>query len=160
MIRRVATDDLMTALDGAGVAYELLPHSHTESAAAEAEALGLSPADVAKTLVVATPDGYTRAVLPADCRVDMHKLRELLDVGKKKTHLATEDDLRRDYPDFELGAVPPLGGARKDPVIVDSRLAERGSIVLEAGSHEQSVRLSAPDLVRAASAQVADICQD
>ncbi len=160
MIPGVAGEDLTSALDAAGVTYELLPHSHTESAAAEAEALGLSPADVAKTLVVTTPDGYTRAVLPADCRVDMHKLRELLDVGKKQTHLATEDDLRRDYPDFELGAVPPLGGARKDPVIVDSRLAERGSIVLEAGSHEQSVRLSASDLVRAANAQVADICQD
>ena len=104
MIRRVATDDLMTALDGAGVAYELLPHSHTESAAAEAEALGLSPADVAKTLVVATPDGYTRAVLPADCRVDMHKLRELLDVGKR-THLATEDDLRRHRERHVDGAV-------------------------------------------------------
>jgi hypothetical protein len=23
------------------------------------------------------------------------------------------------YPDFELGAVPPVGGARRDPVIVE-----------------------------------------
>jgi len=156
----VATQDLTGALDRAGVAYELLEHAHTESAAAEAEALGLAPADVAKTLVVTTPGGYTRAVLGADCRLDMHKLRDLLDVGKKEVHLATEDDLARDYANFDLGAVPPLGGSRRDPVIVDSRLAERASIVLEAGSHEQSVRLAAADLVRAADAQVADICQD
>ena len=156
----MATQDLTGALDLAGVAYELLEHAHTESAAAEAEALGLAPADVAKTLVVTTPGGYTRAVLGADCRLDMHKLRDLLDVDKKEVHLATEDDLARDYANFDLGAVPPLGGSRRDPVIVDSRLAERASIVLEAGSHEQSVRLAAADLVRAADAQVADICQD
>jgi Ala-tRNA(Pro) deacylase len=156
----MATDDLTRALDAAGVSYELLEHAHTESAAAEAEALGLAPADVAKTLVVTTPDGYARAVIPADRRIDAHKLRDLLGAGKKQVHLATEDDLRRDYPDFDLGAVPPLGGARSDPVLVDRRVADRDAIVLEAGSHEQSLRLKPADLVRAADAQVADICQD
>jgi Ala-tRNA(Pro) deacylase len=155
----VATEDLTRALDDAGVTYELLEHAHTESAAAEADALGLTPADVAKTLVLTTPDGYTRAVIPADCRIDTHKLRDLLG-GGKKVHLASEDDLRRDYPDFDLGAVPPLGGARRDPVLVDRRVADRRTIVLEAGSHEQSVRLAPADLVRAAEAQIADLCQD
>lgn len=160
MMPDVTTEHLTGALDQAGVDYELIPHAHTESAAAEAEALGLSTADVAKTLVITTPTGYTRTVLPADCRIDMHKLRDLLDVGKKQIHLAAEDALAREYPEFELGAVPPLGGVRRDPVIVDRRIAERDSIVLEAGSHEQSVRLKTSDLVRAADAQVADICQD
>jgi len=156
----VATEDLTRALDDAGVTYELLAHAHTESAAAEAEALGLAAADVAKTLVLTTPEGYTRAVIPADCRIDTHKLRDLLGAGKKQVHLASEDDLRRDYPDFDLGAVPPLGGARHDPVLVDQRVADRDAIVLEAGSHEQSVRLAPADLVRAANARVADLCQD
>ena len=156
----MATEDLTRALDDAGVTYELLAHAHTESAAAEAEALGLAAADVAKTLVLTTPEGYTRAVIPADCRIDTHKLRDLLGAGKKQVHLASEDDLRRDYPDFDLGAVPPLGGARHDPVLVDQRVADRDAIVLEAGSHEQSVRLAPADLVRAANARVADLCQD
>ncbi len=160
MIRPMATEDLTRVLDKAGVAYELLPHAHTESASAEAEALGLSAADVAKTIVVATADGYARVVIPGDCRIDSRKLRELLGAGKKQVHLATEDDLRRDYPDFELGAVPPLGGARHDPVLVDRRVADRDAIVLEAGSHEQSLRLKPADLVDAADAQVVDICQD
>jgi prolyl-tRNA editing enzyme YbaK/EbsC (Cys-tRNA(Pro) deacylase) len=53
----MATEDLTRALDEAGARYELLPHARTESAAAEAEALGIAPADVAKTLVVTTPEG-------------------------------------------------------------------------------------------------------
>jgi Ala-tRNA(Pro) deacylase len=156
----MATADLTKVLDEAGVSYELLPHSHTESALAEAEALGLAPADVAKTLVVKTQDGYVRAVLPASERLDVRKLRELHGGGKHKVHLASEDDLAHDFPEFELGAVPPLGGRRRDPVVVDSRLAERESIVLEAGSHDESLRIASADLIRAADAQVADLCEE
>ena len=154
----MGTEDLTSVLDAAGARYDLLPHAHTETAAAEAEALGLAPADVAKTLVVATPEGYVRAVLPASERIDLGKLSEIVGERKKALRLASEEELERDYPDFELGAVPPVGGARRDPVVLDSRLAERESIVFEAGSHEESVRLAPAELVRVAGAEVADIC--
>ena len=151
--------ELTHVLDEAGVQYELLPHSHTETAAAEAEALGLSPSEVAKTLVVTTPSGYVRAVLPASDRLDLHKVRELLEDGKH-VELASEEDLARSYSEFELGAVPPFGGGHHDRVVVDRRLAERDSLVLEAGTHEQSVRMRTADLVRLTEATVADICED
>jgi Ala-tRNA(Pro) deacylase len=156
----MATEDLTRVLDEEGVRYELLAHSRTESAAAEAEALGLAPADVAKTLVVTTSEGYVRAVLPASERIDVHKLREITGGDKKGVHLASEEDLARDYPEFDLGAVPPFGGSRRDPVVVDRRLAGRDSIVLEAGSHEHSLRLPASDLLRIAHAEIADISAD
>src|ERR671936_886300 len=132
--------DLTRTLEEAGVQYNLLPHAHTETAAAEAEALGLEPADVAKTLVVKTPDGYLRAVIPASRRLDLHKLRDLSGGGKHKVHLASEDDLSRDFSEFELGAVPPIGGAQRNPVVVDERVAEREAVVLEAGPHHEAVR--------------------
>ena len=108
----MGTEDLTSVLDAGGARYDLLPHAHTESATAEAEALGLAPADVAKTLVVATPQGYVRAVLPASERIDLGKLSEIVGERKKTLRLASEDDLARDYAEFELGAVPPVGGAR------------------------------------------------
>jgi Ala-tRNA(Pro) deacylase len=156
----LATEDLTRVLDKAGVSYELLPHVHTESALAEAKALGVEAAEVAKTIVVTGLEGYVRAVLPASERIDLGKLRELRGTSSKDMHLASEDDLARDYPEFELGAVPPIGGARRDPVVLDGRLLERDSIVLEAGTHEASVRMSASDLVSLADAEVADICAD
>ena len=93
----MATSDLTSALDEAGVSYELLPHAHTESALAEAESLGVSPDDVAKTLIVKLPEGYLRAVLPASARIDLRKVRELHGGGRHTVHLATEEDLRRDF---------------------------------------------------------------
>ena len=155
----MAAQALTEALDKAGVEYEVLLHAHTESAVAEAEALGVSPDDVAKTLVIKLPEGYLRVVLPASARLDMRKVRDVHGGGRHKVHLASEEDLRRDYPEFDLGAVPPIGG-RSDPVLIDPKVAERESIVIEAGSHDESLRLAGADLVHVTRAPVTDICED
>ena len=151
--------DVTSFLDEAGLDFDVLEHAHTERAADEAAALGVSPTEVAKTLVVTTPEGNVRAVLPASERIDLRKVGDLVGASGKKVHLATEDDLARDYAEFELGAVPPFGGKR-DAVILDLRLSERDSVVFEAGSHERSVRIKAADLVRLTQAQVADISRE
>jgi Ala-tRNA(Pro) deacylase len=156
----VATSDLTSALDARGVHYELLPHAHTETALAEAHALGVDPRDVAKTLVVSTGKGYVRAIVPATERLDLRKLRELLGASKKDVQLASERDLARDYGEFDLGAVPPIGGKHHDAVVIDRRLLERDELVVEAGNHDESIRMGRDDLVKATDAQVADISQD
>jgi Ala-tRNA(Pro) deacylase len=156
----VAVSDLTKVLDDAGAEYELLHHDHTERAVAEARALGLDAADVAKTLIVRTGDGHVRALVPASERIDMRKVRELVGESKDLVQLATEEEMARDYPEFELGAVPPLGGSRTDPVVVDRRLAEREWLVFEAGSHDDSVRVKTADFIRLANAQTADLCHE
>jgi Ala-tRNA(Pro) deacylase len=148
--------DVVGFLEEAGVDFDVLEHARTERAADEATALGMGPEEVAKTLVLVAPSGNVRAVLAAAERIDLHKTAAVLGIGGKKVRLASEDDLAREYPDFELGAVPPFGGLA-DQVIVDEGLAGRDSVVIEAGSHERSVRLKAVDLVRLTRAQVADI---
>lgn len=151
--------DVTGFLEDAGVDFDVLDHARTERATDEAAALGIESEEVAKTLVLVAPGGNVRAVLGASERLDLHKAAAALGVGGKKVRLASEDELAGSYAEFELGAVPPFGGPT-DQVIVDERLAARDSLVLEAGSHDRSVRLKAADLVRLASAQVADICRE
>jgi Ala-tRNA(Pro) deacylase len=148
--------DVTDLLEEAGIDFDVLEHQRTERAADEAAALGIGPEQVAKTLVLVTSSGNVRGVLAASERIDLHKVAAVLGVAGKKVHLASEDDLARDYSNFELGAVPPFGG-REDQVIVDERLAGRDSVVVEAGSHDRSVRLKTVDLVRLTRAEVADI---
>jgi Ala-tRNA(Pro) deacylase len=146
-------------LDEAGVEYELLSHPHTERAADEAQALGLPPTAVAKTLVLTAPEGHVRAVLPASERIDLRKVREFVG-GGKQIHLASEDELARDYAEFELGAVPPFGGPERDRVLVDVRVTDQHAVVLEAGTHDESVRLQTADLLKLTEAEVVDICKE
>ena len=158
MTARTAPQSLVDELERASVAYELIDHARTTTAVAEARALGLGSNEIAKTVVLATPDGFVRAVLPASDRLDFGKVREIL--GTKDVELATEAALAGAYPDFELGAVPPLTGGNGDRVLVDRRLSENEWVVLEAGTHEHSLRLRTSDLVALTDARLVDLSLD
>jgi Ala-tRNA(Pro) deacylase len=150
-------DALMKALRREHVSYELFPHRHTETALAEAEMLHEDPQQVAKTLILRTSYGYVRAVLRAVDRLDLEKARYAL--GTDEVELASEEDLVGAYPEFELGAVPPVGGAY-DRVLVDLRLFDGTFVLFDAGTHDESIRLHVGDLLSLAEAEVADLAQE
>jgi Ala-tRNA(Pro) deacylase len=149
---------LTAALDAHEIPYEVIPHTRTVTAADEAAAIGVEPGHVAKTLVLRTDERLIRAVLPASRRIDLRKVRAVL--GDKEVELASEQILAGAYPEFELGAVPPIGGPGPDPVLIDRRIESEDWVVFEAGTHEHSVRMATADLLSVAHARVADICQD
>lgn len=150
-------DALIDVLHREHVPYELLPHHHTETALDEASTLGLDPHQVAKTLILTTPFGFVRAVIPASERLDLEKVRFALDTADAE--LANETSLVGAYPEFELGAVPPMGGPY-DRVLVDRSLFDSTFIVLDAGTHDESIRLRTGDLLSVAEAEVVDIVQE
>jgi Ala-tRNA(Pro) deacylase len=153
----MAPRSLVEQLERGSVEFELIDHARTESAAAEARILGLSPHEIAKTVILVTPDGFVRAVLPASERLDLQKVRSLL--GTSDVHLASEQVLVGAYPEFELGAVPPLA-ADGDRVLFHRGLCDNEWVVLEAGTHVQSVRLRSSDLVDLSHAELVDLIQD
>lgn len=140
------------------IPFVLVPHARSDTALGEAKALHVDPHAVAKTIVLTTSDTFVLAVLPASERLDRHKLRAVL--GDNRVALATEETLAGAYPDFELGAVPPIKPRSGDRVLVDRRLCENEFVLFEAGTHRESVRLKTSDLLLLADAELADICQD
>ena len=146
--------DLTRRLDAASAPYELVHHAPAETARAEARAVAAPPDEVAKIVVLLTPAGCVRAVVASDARVDVHKVRDLLE---DSVRLATEDELRSLYPEFELGAVPPFGGARRETVLLDLALMDHESVVFAAGTQVESIRMTPGDLARVSGARVVDI---
>ena len=163
MSGRAPSNALTDALQEQHICYELIPHRRTQSAAAEARATGVDPGHVAKTLVLATGEAFVRAVLSASDRIDLRKVKAILE--SCDVHLASEQVLAGRYPEFELGAVPPVavppvGGPGNDVVLMDEELRHAESVVFEAGTHEHPVRMKTADLVSVAGARIADICED
>jgi Ala-tRNA(Pro) deacylase len=152
------TIEVHEELDRAGIDFDLIEHRRTETAGDEARAIGVQLDEVAKTIVVASGERFVRAVLPASARLDLHKVRKLLDDNRAR--LASEEELVLAYPMYELGAVPPFGLPAGDRVLLDRRLAERDSVVLEAGSHSESVRLKTADLLTLSAAEIAEIAEE
>jgi Ala-tRNA(Pro) deacylase len=149
----------MRELAARELGYELIPHAQTMTAGEEANAIGVPATEVAKTLVLSTTAGRVRAVLRACDRLDLHRVRDLVG-GGKSTHLASEAELEAAYPMFELGAVPPFGGPAGERTIVDRRLVDHDAIVIEAGSHSESVKMKTSDLLAVTNAEIAEISID
>ena len=146
-------------LDERGVRYELVEHRKAFTAAAEARAAGVAPDHAAKTIAIRDDGGYRIAVIPASERVDLKKVRELLE-GSAELRLATEDEMAADFQAFELGALPPFGPMLPAPEILDRRLLEHEKILCSGGDHSHSVLVEPNEIVRIAEAQIADVCEE
>jgi Ala-tRNA(Pro) deacylase len=153
-----AAVELMRSLTEQKIGFEPRRHPRTQTAKDEAQALHASPDDVGKTIIVHTPEGMVRVLIPASERLSLTRLRET--VGLDEIRFATEAELGEAYPAFELGAVPPFGGPAGERVVVDRRVADLEFVIVEAGSHSDSVLLATADLVRITGATVADVVAD
>jgi prolyl-tRNA editing enzyme YbaK/EbsC (Cys-tRNA(Pro) deacylase) len=132
-------------LEQRGSAFAVLAHRPAATATDAARALGVDAAEVLKTLAVRTGPGYVLAVIPASCRLDLHLVREA--VGDHQARLASEAELGRDFPGYQLGALPPLGALVGSRVFLDPVVLEHDSVVFAAGTRTESVRIGTRELV-------------
>ncbi len=147
-------------LDEHGIEYEVVEHDRAYTAAAEARAAGEEPANAVKSVLLRDLEGYELVVLQASDRLDVGKVRELLGEGRSELRLATEQEMDTDFPQFELGALPPLGEMLPAPEIVDRRVLEHDRVLCNGGDHTHSVLLDPKEIVRVSSAEVGDVRED
>ena len=157
-IARTGPDAIVRFLEGERIAYELVQHEPTMSATAEAVVTHQPPDHVAKTVVLHDGTACVIAAIPACERLDLHKLRELLG-STRHLRLASEDEIARDFPQFEVGATPLFGPNVPATEVIDRTLLEQPQILCAAGDHRHSVLVDPRDIVRITAAKTADICQ-
>jgi Ala-tRNA(Pro) deacylase len=145
-------------LEEAEVDFDVVEHPPTYSARQEAEAAHVDLQEEAKTLVLHDSGGWRLAVLPASHQLDLQQARRLLG-GSTHLRLATEEEIGAAFPEFDVGAMPPVGPMLPLPAIVDVRLLYRERIVCSGGDHRHALRLDPRDLVRLAEPRVGDICE-
>jgi Ala-tRNA(Pro) deacylase len=131
-------------LERQGVTFEPIAHKQTYTSIAEARALGINAAEVIKTIAVRVAGGHALVVVPSTCRLDMHLVQDA--VHDRQARLATEAELQQDFPDVELGALPPLGSLLGAPVYVDPEVFQHDTVVFAAGSRTESVKVRTADL--------------
>lgn len=129
-----------------GVPFEVIPHEQTYTTIDEARALGIDADDVLKSLMLKTRSGDVLAVLPGSRRLDKRLVEEA--AGDRHARLATEEELERDYPGFELGALPPLGSLLGTRVLVDAAVYQHETVVFAAGRRTESIRMRTEDVFR------------
>jgi Ala-tRNA(Pro) deacylase len=139
-------------LDQQGVGYEKIEHALAYTAQGVAASLHVPGRELAKSIVVKLDGEYAVAVLPAHRRVDLDALRRL--TGARSAVLASEAEFAQLFPGCELGAMPPFGNLYGLPVWVDEDLTKDRTIVFNAGSHREAIRMPFSEFVRLAAPKI------
>jgi Ala-tRNA(Pro) deacylase len=147
-------------LEEQGIGFEVIEHDRALTAAAEARAAGQEPANAVKSVLLRALEGYELVVLQASDRLDLGKVREQLGERRSELRLATEEEMDSEFPQFELGALPPLGEMLPAPEIVDRRVLDHDRVLCNAGDHTHSVLIDPKEIVRASNAEIADVRED
>lgn len=146
------------ALDRAGVTYSLASYDYDPDAARiglqAAEALGASPSEVLKTLMVKADGKPACVILASDREVSMKKLAAAL--GAKSAEMMKPADAER-LTGYRVGGVSAFGQKRAVPTVIDADAAALSLAFVNAGQRGLQARLAPADLVRALGATVAAI---
>ena len=140
------SERLQQFLKDAGVRHTVATHPVAYTAQEIAAAQHVPGRQLAKSVLVLTDRGPLLAVLPAIQRVDLPKLKQLLKATKLS--IASEADIRKLFPDVEVGAMSPFGNLYNVPVLMDKTLTEAGEIAFNAGSHTETITMSCADVAK------------
>lgn len=123
--------------------YTSIRHSAAMTAPEVAASAHVAGRNFAKTVIVMIEGAMAMVVVPANRKVDLADLRDLLAVHDVR--LASEDEFKDRFPDCELGAMPPFGNLYGLPVYVEQSLAEQPMIAFNACTHSEVIKMSFAD---------------
>ena len=146
------------ALTKAGVEHTVHTYEHDPSAASygleAAEAMGLDPARVFKTLLASVDGKLVVGIVPVSGQLDLKAVAAA--VGGKKAVMADPADAER-ATGYVVGGISPLGQKRAHPTVVDASALDHPTVFVSGGRRGMEIELSPADLVAQTRATVASI---
>ena len=146
------------ALDKAGVAYTLATYDYDPGAdrigLQAAEALGVAPAEVLKTLIVRADGKPACVVLASDREISMKKLAAAL--GAKAAEMMPPADAER-ITGYRVGGVSPFGQKKRVPTVIEETALALPEVFINGGQRGLQVKLKPTDALKALGENSADV---
>jgi len=143
-------------LDKKMARYDEIAHKTVYTAYDAAQTLQKELKDIAKSLLIAADKAYIIAVVPANMKLDLSKLKKALKV--KKVSIPNEKVMVKTFK-VKPGAMTAFGGLHKVEVLVDKSLLKTKDVILSAGSFTDSVRMKAKDFIEMEEAKLASFAK-
>ncbi|MEU9668141.1 Cys-tRNA(Pro) deacylase [Streptomyces bobili] len=146
------------ALTAAGVEFTVHAYDHDPAHPSygeeAAEAMGVSPDRVFKTLVAEVDGTLTVAVVPVAGSLDLKALAAA--VGGKRAAMA-DPALAERTTGYVRGGISPLGQRKRLPTVLDDSAKAHATICVSAGRRGLEVELSPTDLADLTKAVLAPV---
>ena len=148
------------ALTAAGIGFTARSYHHDPAApsygAEAAEALGVDPARVLKTLIADVDGALVVAVVPVSGSLDLKALAAA--VGGKRGALA-DPALAERRRGSGVGGISPVGQGTTHPTVVDASALAHPTVLVSGGRRGLDLELAPADLVRVTGATVAPVAR-
>lgn len=149
------------ALDAAGIGYTLRIYRHDPSAQSygleAAEALGVEPGRVFKTLLVDLDGGaHAVGIVPVDRSLDLKAIATAL--GAKRATMADPRAAER-VTGYVVGGISPIGQRRALPTVLDDSAAGFETVLVSGGKRGLDIELAPQDLLAVTAARLAEIAR-
>ncbi len=135
-------------LKGAGVDFTLRVYEHDPRATSygleAAQALGVDPDRVFKTLMVEVDGVLAVVVVPVSCTVDLKAAASAL--GAKRAQMADPAAAQR-ATGYVLGGISPLGQKRRHRTVIDETAELWDTVLVSGGRRGLDLELSPQDLI-------------
>jgi Cys-tRNA(Pro)/Cys-tRNA(Cys) deacylase len=143
------------ALEKLGVKFTLHSYDYDPDADSiglqAAEALGVEPRRMLKTLMAEVDRKPVCVVVPSDCEVSMKKLASAF--GGKAAKMMRPADAER-LTGYHVGGISPFGQKKRMPVAIEQTALGQSSVFLNGGQRGLQIELDPHDAVQAAGAIV------
>lgn len=133
----------------------IVTEQSSATVALAAEAHGVEPAQIAKTICLRVGDQILLVVAAGTARLDNRKFKDRFG-GKPRMLDADEVVAATSHP---VGGVCPFGLPTKLPVYCDESLRRFAEVVPAAGATNAAVHIAPGRMVELTSAQWVDVCQ-
>ena len=149
------------ALERAGVTFPVHAYDHdprsTSYGLEAADALGLDPDRVFKTLLADVDGELVVAVVPVSGQLDLKALAAVL--GGKRAAMADPAVAER-TTGYVVGGISPIGQRKRLRTVVDETAVTRPAVYVSGGRRGVDLGLDPSELVRVLDAHVARIGRD
>ncbi len=150
-------DDLQAYLTQEGIKGELIyPDTPTPTVETAAEALGVSPDQIVKSILFVVKDEVVLAVACGVLRVEKRVISAKYGVGRKKVKLADAETVL-EKTGYMVGTVPCFGHRTPIPTLLDPRVLEHNEVYAGGGGENAMVRLNSTDILKYCNAEVLDL---
>lgn len=146
------------ALTRLGIPFVTHPYEHEQGARSygleAAQALGVDPARVLKTLVAAVDDRLVVAVVPVSTSLDLKALAAA--AGGKRAALADPAVAER-RTGYVVGGISPIGQRSTLPLVLDESALTHPTVFVSGGRRGFDIELAPADLLTATGGRAAAI---
>jgi len=134
---------------------EILTYEDTSTVAKAAESLGVTPGEIAKSLLFKLKDSFVMILMAGDKRLDNRKFKDIFN-AKAMMPKAEEVAAATGHP---VGGVCPFGLIQPIPIYLDYSLQAYERVFPAAGAPNSAIKLKVKELKELTDGQWIDVTQ-